>query len=372
MTYVTYGKTGEKVSTLGMGGMRWNKDISDDAAVAAIHRANELGVNYFDTAPGYCDDRSEPILGKALRAMPTENWLVATKGPNSLTEDEVLAKIDTSLERLGVDAIDFYFLWCIITEEAFANATKPGMCFDGIRKAFDRGLIRHIGVSSHMVSEGLKKLVDFGAFEFLMVPYNAVNFGQREDGVRYAVEKGLGVAAMNPLHGGIIANYKDDLAIFKGKGGNGVEEGLRFCIESPHIQVTLSGMNSVEQVEENAGYAEKYAPLVPTEFDTRVADMRSSFDAMCTSCAYCVEGCPEDINIPAYMEVYNHYLLTKNIEETKARLKWHKQFGLLQGRTETASQCIECGVCETACTQFLKIPERLAWIHENVETVMEE
>ena len=85
---------------LAWGGMRWNQDISDDAAVASIHRANELGVNYFDTA----------------------------------------------LQRLGVDTIDFYFLWCIIAEAAFENATKPGMCFDGIRKAFDRGLIRHIGV----------------------------------------------------------------------------------------------------------------------------------------------------------------------------------------------------------------------------------
>ncbi len=122
MNYVTYGKTGEKVSVLGMGGMRWNDDISDEAAVAAIHRANELGVNYFDTAPGYCNDRSEGILGKALASMPNDNWLIATKGSNSYSADEVTRKIETSLERLGVDSIDFYFLWCVITDEAFANA----------------------------------------------------------------------------------------------------------------------------------------------------------------------------------------------------------------------------------------------------------
>ena len=371
MNYVTYGRTGEKVSVLGMGGMRWSKEISDEQAVAAIHRANELGVNYFDTAPGYCDDRSEDILGQALKSMPTDNWLVATKGPNKLSEAEVLEKIENSCGRLGVDTIDFYFLWCIITEEAFSNAVKPGMCLDGIRKARERGLIKHVGVSSHMVSSGLKKLVDYGEFEFLMVPYNAINFGQREDGVRYAVEKGLGVAAMNPLHGGIIANYKDNLSIFEGSKGNGVEEGLRFCTESPYINVTLSGMNSVAQVEENVGYSNAYPTLSAEAFEARVAELRAGFEAMCTSCAYCVAGCPEHINIPAYMEVYNHYLLTRSIEETQGRLKWHRQFGLLQGRTETASGCIECGECEEACTQYLNIVERLKWIDENIESTLE-
>lgn len=371
MRRTTYGKTNETVSLLGMGGMRWNKQITDEEAVAALRRANELGVNYFDTAPGYCDDRSEIILGKALADMPNDDWMVATKGPNGLTESEVRKKIDTSLERLGVEVIDFYFLWCIITREQYEKACGPGMCLEGIRKAYDEGLIKHIGVSSHMESAGLKRIIDDGYYEFIMVPYNAVNFGQREEGVRYAKEKGLGVAAMNPLHGGIIAQYKDKLAIFADSDKNGVEEGLRFCVESPYIDVALSGMNSVAQVEENVGYAEKYAPLSHADFDARVADLRANFDAMCTSCAYCVPGCPENIYIPAYMEVYNHYLLTGSIEETKGRLNWHKQFGLLRGKQPTAASCIECGTCEETCTQYLDIMNRLKWLEENIESQLE-
>ncbi|MBT3273686.1 MAG: aldo/keto reductase [Spirochaetales bacterium] len=370
MNYVTFGKTGEKVSALGMGGMRWTDEITDESAVAAIHRANELGVNYFDTAPGYCADRSEPILGKALASMPNDNWLVATKGSNSYTADEVTKKIEASLERLGVDAIDFYFLWCIITDEAFEKSISPGQCLEGILKAYDQGLIRHVGVSSHMVSSGLKKIVDHGAFEFLMVPYNAMNFGYREEGVRYAVEKGLGVAAMNPLHGGIIANYKDNLSLFKESDKNGVEEGMRFCIESPYINVTLSGMNTVEQVEENTGYAEKYSPLSPPAFEERMIELKSSFDSMCTSCGYCVAGCPESINIPAYMEAYNAHLITGSLESASGRLQWNKNHGLLQGRTETAADCIECGACDEVCTQYLDVMKRLAWVDKNIEAAL--
>lgn len=372
MERTIYGKTGASVSHLGMGGMRWTKEMSDDDAVAALRRANELGINYFDTAPGYCDDRSEIILGKALADMPNDDWMVATKGPNGLDESEVRQKIETSLERLGVDAIDFYFLWCIITPDQYEKACSPGMCLDGIKKAHQEGLIKHVGISTHMESAGIKRIVDDGHFEFIMVPYNAVNFGQREDGVRYAKQHGLGVAAMNPLHGGIIAQYKDKLSIFSGSDRNGVEEGLRFCIESPYIDIALSGMNTVEQVEENVGYANSWTPLSQAAFDDRVEELRASFDAMCTSCAYCVPGCPENIYIPAYMEVYNHYLLTGNLEETKGRLKWHKQFGLLRGKQPTASSCIECGTCEETCTQYLDIIERLTWLDEHVESQIQE
>ena len=331
MHYVTYGRTGERVSTLGMGGMRWSDDITDQMAVAAIRRANELGINYFDTAPGYCNDRSEDILGKALADMPTDDWMTATKGGNEMSADEAEKKIETSCGRLGVERIDFYFLWCIITRVQMENALKPGGCLDGILRARERGLVKHVGVSSHLESAGLKDLIDKGgdAFEFLMVPYNAVNFGQRQEGVEYAVSKKLGVAAMNPLHGGIIANYRDDLKIFAGEPGNGVEEGMRFCLESPSIAVTLSGMNSISQVEENAGYASKYGKLGNRDFGKRVDRLKASFESMCTSCGYCVETCPEHIFIPAYMEAYNHYLLTGSEEGTVDRLKWHKNFGLL-------------------------------------------
>jgi uncharacterized protein len=367
MHYPIYGKTGVPVSHLGMGGMRFTDEMSDEDGVAVIHEAYRRGVTYFDTAPGYCGDRSETIYGKALRTMPGDSWTIATKGMNTLSGDDILQKISRSRERLGVETIDFYFLWCIITLEQYQAAVKPGASLDAIIEAKKRGWIRHIGVSTHLSSAGIKILADNEHFEFMMVPYNAVNFGQREEGIRYARERGLGIAAMNPLHGGIIASYSDNLALFAGSGRSGVEEGMRFVLESPYITVSLSGMNSLEQVIENSGYADRYAPLTEEEFLPRMESLKASFDSMCTSCAYCLPECPEGINIPAYMEVYNHYLLTGDLESTRERLKWHHTFGLLKESGVHAAHCISCGACESKCTQYLDIIRRLEWLDTEIE-----
>ena len=367
MHYPLYGKTGEKVSHLGMGGMRFTSEMSDDDGVAVIHEAARRGVTYFDTAPGYCNDRSEPIFGKALRDMPGDNWTIATKGMNTLSGPEILSAIEESRRRLGVEIIDFYFLWCIITLDQYHAARKPGASLEAIVEARKRGWIKHIGVSSHLQSDGLKILADNDLFEFLMVPYNAINFGQREQGVRYAREKGLGIAAMNPLHGGIIAGYKDNLSIFAESEKSGVEEGMRFVLESPYITVALSGMNSVEQVAENCDYANRYTPVTEEKFRPRMEALKASFESMCTSCAYCLPECPQGINIPAYMEVYNHYLLTGDLESTRTQLKWHRKFGLLKGSPVAAKDCTACGACEAKCTQYLNIIERLAWIDKEIE-----
>lgn len=209
-----------------------------------------------------------------------------------------------------------------------------------------------------------------GVFEFLMVPYNAMNFGQREGGVKYARKHGLGIAAMNPLHGGIIAQYSDDLKIFKPENGSGVRQGMKFLLESPDIDVVLSGMNTVEQVEENCGYADEYKPVGAGEHDKVVSELKASYESMCTSCGYCVETCPQEIYIPAFMDSYNHYVLTESEEGTFDRLKWHSNFGLLKGKEPKAADCIACGNCEERCTQYLNIIERLEWLSENIEPKM--
>jgi aryl-alcohol dehydrogenase-like predicted oxidoreductase len=112
-----FGKTGKKVTWLGMGGMRFEKDIPEKECIASIRYANELGVNYFDTAPAYNEDRSEDIYGKALSEIPRDKFRIATKGENEKTAREIEKSIERSLNRLKVDRIDFYFLWCIIVPE---------------------------------------------------------------------------------------------------------------------------------------------------------------------------------------------------------------------------------------------------------------
>ena len=368
MKYTDFGKTGKKVSILGMGGMRFNRDIPEKECVSFIHHANELGVNYFETAPEYNEDRSEDIYGKALRNMPNDNWYISTKARNTQTAKEVQATIENSLRRLGVDTINFYLLWCIINPQQYRLSKMAGRSLEAILNAKEKGLIEHVGVSTHMYSDEIKKIVDDGIFEFMLIPYNALNFVQRREGLSYAKEHALGTVAMNPVYGGVIPQYKDMLKIYPDSTLSPVEDAMAFCLQSPYIDVTLSGMNSIEMLEENAGYVEKYDRISSEEHERRESRIQTAFSGLCTSCGYCMPHCPEEINIKSYMEVYNNYMLTKDIEVTRERYSWYADWGPLFENEKNASDCIECGECESACTQYLDVRERLSWISENLES----
>ncbi|MCK4345110.1 MAG: aldo/keto reductase, partial [Bacteroidales bacterium] len=260
MNKTIFGKTGKNVTLLGMGGMRFEKEIPEKECIASIRYANELGINYFDTAPIYNEDRSEDIYGKAFNEMPRDQFLVATKGENEKSAKEIEKSIERSLKRLKVDQIDFYFLWCVIHPHQFEKAKMKGRSLEAIIKAKKKGLISHVGVSTHMYSEDIIKIVDSGLFEFIMIPYNALNFRAREEGLRYAKKHNLGTIVMNPLYGGVIPSFRDMVRIYSDSNNSPVEDALRFCLESPFIDVTLSGMNSREIVKENikiAGRARK-------------------------------------------------------------------------------------------------------------------
>lgn len=368
MKYKQYGKTNEEVSILGMGGMRFDKEIPEEQCIETIRYANqEAGINYFDTAPRYNEDRSEGIYGRAFKSMNRQDFLVATKGPNEFTADEILQSIEQSLKRLNIDQIDFYFLWCIIYWEQYQKTKAKGAALEGILKAKEQGLIKHIGVSTHMYSEGIKRLVDENIYEFIMIPYNALNFTQREDGLRYAKQYKLGTAVMNPLYGGVIPRFRDQINIYPTSKHSPIEDALLFCYESPYIDVVLSGMNSQQNIDENAEIANRSKPINDQELNDRQARIESAFHGMCTSCGYCMRHCPEGIPIKSYMEVYNTYVLTQDLEATRERHNWYTKFGPLQNRQRNAGDCTACSACEPECTQYLNIPERLTWIDEHFE-----
>lgn len=361
--YHTYGKTGETVSALGMGGMRFGQEMSDAEAADAVRFANELGVTYFDTAPTYCADRSEAIYGRAFTKMPTNTWSIATKGFNTKTADEITGVIENSLRKLKVDVIPYFFLWCIITEEQFEQALLPGRALEGIQRAKEKGLVKHIGVSTHTRNETIKKIVETNLFEFIMVPYNALNAKQREEGLRYAKEHNMGTAAMNPLHGGVIATFGSGLHLFGDDPVPPVELAMRFCLESPYIDVTLSGMSTKEMIQENVGYAKRYNKKVSHEEQARRSEgITNAFENTCTSCGYCLPSCDENIDIRSYMELYNLYAVGGSEEDVMKRMGWSKFVGPLHGKQESAADCVACGACEDACTQYIPIRERLSFL----------
>jgi predicted aldo/keto reductase-like oxidoreductase len=366
MKYSIFGRTGKSVSRLGMGGMRFEKEIPEKDCVSLIRYAHDKGVNYFDTAPVYNEDRSESIYGRAFSEMDRDAFYVATKGDNAMGAAEITRHIERSLRRLKVEKIDFYFLWCVINPSQYRKALQPGRSLEAILKAKERGLIRHVGISSHMYSNDIDEIIDSQIFEFMMVPYNALNFSQRKEALVKAFQNNMGTVVMNPFYGGNIPQFKDIITIFPDRPDRVVEDSLLFCLEAPEINIALAGMNRKEMVDFNTAVAEKSDIISPEAQKEKEALIHAAKPDMCTSCGYCLAHCPEKINIRSYMEIYNHYQLTGSVKETKGKSKWYHQFGPIFGDDKRPSDCTECLACEEACTQYLNITERLKWLDENL------
>ncbi|MDR2369832.1 MAG: aldo/keto reductase, partial [Treponema sp.] len=202
MIYRDYGSTGKKVSLLGFGGMRF-RDIDDHGeCVRMMAAAAEGGINYFDTAPGYFETKSETLYGRGFAELRRRKlpYYVATKTFAS-GEKAIRAEIEAQLRRLDVPAIDFYHIWCITSLENWRQRKKDGV-LDTFRKLKEEGLIRHICVSSHLVKDENRELLSEGVFEGVLFGYSAYNFRTREAAFDAIRAKKLGAVVMNPLGGG--------------------------------------------------------------------------------------------------------------------------------------------------------------------------
>lgn len=359
MIYKEYGNTGIKVSAIGFGGMRFLKEDyekSFEMAAAVAIRAFELGVNYFDTAPYYCDDKSEEIMGCAFKSMPRDKFYVSTKSMISAepTADDVLRRIDNSLKRLGLDKIDFFNMWCILNLDQYENVMKKGGPYEGAMRAKEQGLIDHIVFSTHCVGSEIEKIVDDGHFEGVTLGYNAANFGFRQQGIKAAYRKGLGVVTMNPLGGGVIPQNPELYSFLKNSPDESIAQAaLRFNAGHKEITVVLAGMGTFAEVEENIKAGESFAPIEDADIEKMSANLKQYMNSLCTGCQYCL-GCPVDIEIPKFMDAYNKFLIENKSDAALYHMRdhWHVE-------QKDAEKCIACGACESQCTQKLPIIERL-------------
>ena len=361
MQYKEYGKTGKKVSVIGFGAMRFRKeDYSEsfDQCVEILVRANELGINYFDTAPHYCDDKSEEILGEAFKSMPNP-FYVSTKSTIYLekTADEVRRRIEKSLKRMGLEKITFFHMWGILNMNQYRKVMAPGGPYEGALKAKEEGLIEHIAFSTHCSGDEIETIVNEGCYEGVTLGYNATNFAFRQKGIKAAYKKGLGVVTMNPLGGGIIPQNPEFFSFIKqDKNETLAQAALRFNISHKEITVALSGMKSIEEVEENVKAADTINQLTEEQLNKMAEKLNRSLDSLCTGCQYCMP-CPQGIEIPKFMDAYNMHILGKSDKEVIDRIKGH--WGVKKKR---AAGCIACGRCEELCTQHLPIIERLKFM----------
>jgi predicted aldo/keto reductase-like oxidoreductase len=355
MLYREYGQTGKKVSLLGFGGMRFAKIDDHEDCVRMMTAAAEGGVNYFDTAPGYFEIKSETVFGKGFAELRRRKlpFYSATKTFAS-TGDAIRREIDAQLKRMDVPAIDFYHIWCITSLENWQGRKK-----DGILKTFrdlkDEGLVRHICVSSHLINEDIKELLLEGVFEGVLFGYSAYNFKTRQKAFDAIREKKLGAVVMNPLGGGLIPQHPELFNFLQRPGEGTVAAALRFLWDHQDISVTLVGFQTLEQVREALAAMEAYQPRTAEELEAVKERASVSFEGICTGCAYC-DGCPQDIPIPQYMDAYNQKILSADTKGDPIgdRLKWHWSLD-----RSTAGACVACGQCEQACTQHINIIERL-------------
>ncbi|MDR2181775.1 MAG: aldo/keto reductase [Treponema sp.] len=342
---------------MGFGGMRFARVDDHDECVRMMVKAARGGVNYFDTAPGYFETRSEIVYGKAFEELRRQKlpYYVATKTFKT-TEADIRREIEGQLERLKVPAIDFYHIWCITTLNDWAARKRDGI-LSVFQKLKDEGLVRHICVSSHLTGDEIETLLMEGVFEGVLFGYSAYNYRTREKAFNAIRAKRLGAVVMNPLGGGIVPQNPELFQFITRKGESAVSAGLRFLWDHADISVTLVGFRSEADVGEALSAMDGYVPRTAAELAAVKEKGGEGFEGICTGCAYC-DDCPQEIPIPRYMDSYNQKLLKENgDDELRQRLGLHWSI-----TPQGAAKCIECGACETACTQHLPIIERLKYI----------
>ena len=269
MIYRTLGRTGLKVSQLGFGAMRLpmtevdgKKVVDRELSTPMIHRAFEAGLNYIDTAVGYCDEDSQRAVGAALKGW-RDKIVVSTKNHYyGEDESEWWAHLEHSLERLAVDYIDIYNHHGI-NWERYENNVEPRVS-KWMLKAKDQGLIRHICTSFHDSNEALMKLVDTGYVESITLQYNLL-YRDLEEGIAYAKENNVGVVVMGPVAGGRLAGPSDVLTGLVPGIERVPELALRFVLSNPNVTVALSGMGTMQMVEENTAIAADAISLTADE-----------------------------------------------------------------------------------------------------------
>ncbi len=352
MIYREYGNTGDKVSVLGFGGMRFENPSDIDASAEIMVHALKSGINYFDTAPGYCSDQSEDIFGAAVLEMKKldKPFYLSTKS-NNADGSIVRRELENSLRRLNVDQIDFYNCWYVLTMEDWEGRKKGGAVAE-ILKAQEEGLIKHPVFSTHLSGGDIRKVIEEDYFQGVTLGYSVINFPFREEGIKAAAEHNMGVVVMNPLGGGSITGNPDTFGFIRVRPEqDNLDGALHFLMNNENISVMLTGFRNKNDVDTAVTSVDSYRPYTEEELRKIRIHIDSDFDNLCTTCMYC-NNCPVDIPVWKFVEAANglYYNADGSLSD---RLKYHWGTDI-----SVLDLCTECRLCEDVCTQHLPILER--------------
>ena len=326
MEYVTLGKTGLKVSKVGLGGIPIQKSNQDEVK-ALFQLLADKGVNYVDTARGYTV--SEELIGQALEGM-RDKFVIATKSM-SRTKEAMAKDIEISLHNLRTDYIDLYQVHNPSMEN-LDQVLAEGGALEALLEAKKAGKIGHLGLTAHSL-QVFERALSLDWVETIMFPYNIVE-SQGEELMRKCTEANVAFIDMKPLAGGAI----EDATL-----------ALRYICSNPDVTIVIPGMYSLDEVEQNLAAAEDKAPLSPEE-NAKIEQIRKDLGTnFCRRCNYC-QPCTAGINISGVF-LFAGYLQRYDLGN------WG--YDRYRSLPVKADACIECGVCETRCPYHLPIRDML-------------
>lgn len=344
---------GEKVSLLGFGAMRLpckdDKSVDEAQVQKMTDIAIESGVNYFDTAYPYHNGMSEIVIGKCLKKYPRESFKLATKYPGHQIASSYnpAETFEEQLKKCDVDYFDFYLLHNVY-ENSIKNYTNPelGMvAYFGEEKK--KGRIKHLGFSCHGDVPCLKEYLDFCdkigvKMEFCQIQLNFLDWTLQHAKEKYELltSRNIPIVVMEPLRGGNLAKSEDFT----------VSEAFRYFQSLPNVKVVLSGMSNLEQMEQNLATFKEPNPLSEADLNRLYESAEKLKNAVpCTACRYCVSSCPQKLDIPFLISMYNDlcfdgsFIVGMKVEAIPER--------------KQPSACMGCKSCEKMCPQKIGIAD---------------
>lgn len=366
-----------RLSALGLGSMRLplnssnDGDINESATFAMVDYALGHGINYFDTAYGYHNGRSETVMGNALGRHPRESYYLATKFPgyDVRNMDKVEPIFEEQLKKTGAGYFDFYLFHNVYEKNIDPYLDEKYGILDYLLRQHENGRIRHLGFSAHGSIDVINRFLEaYGdKMEFCQIQLNYFDwkFQDAQAKVELLNEHHIPIWVMEPLRGGRLADLseKDASALKILRPDEDIPAwSFRFLQTIPGVTMILSGMSDLEQLKTNISTFESEKPLDSSEMASllNIADeMMNASSLPCTACHYCTSHCPQKLDIPRIISLYNEHVFTGGgfiapmaIEALPA--------------DKRPGACRHCKACEAVCPQQIKISEMMTDFSEKL------
>lgn len=330
----------------------------------------EEGFNYFDTAHGYLDGKSEIAIRECLvKRHPRDSFILADKLSHWYyqTEEEILPLFQKQLDACGVDYFDVYLFHCL-TQPIYEKHIECN-AFSIVNKLKEEGKVKHIAMSFHDTAEVLDKILsEQPQIEYVQIQFNYLDYD--DPGVQskacydVCLKHGKKMIIMEPVKGGNLVNLPKEAKELLQKNSKDSEAAfaIRYAASFPEVEMVLSGMGNMDMIRDNLSAMKDFVPFTKEEFD--LADqlralIRTVRQIPCTKCRYCTEKCPKEIPIPEILAIYNKHLAAETAwEEAKESL-------IRDGGNIT--QCVACGLCEEMCPQNIEVKKHIELLSKSIQ-----